>query len=352
MFKTKLSALAAAVVVGFAPAANAALTFDLNGAGAGGVIVADSFDWFQTSLLAKGINPAIETAANGRCGPNGEGCTFDILTHAKLTGYLDLNGDPKSALGFGEITMISRFTQVVTGVTFDDALGTKSGTPFGFLGVEYATTGAGWLEFYYSATEDSAATTGFGFNSGRLIGRLEGTGASSGGFDVTGFTPVKLDQVGTDQYAGQETLTGTGSQGELQFGTTNQALDFSFFKTGLSDFSIFFSNISIAVPFGQTNPSHCFNEGRNLGAVGTTGLTSSCDNVVANAKFAGQSVGAGNGILANIGDINLFSDAPDVVAQSDFNSSVTGTVPEPASLALFGLALAGAAAASRRRRVN
>ena len=55
-------------------------------------------------------------------------------------------------------------------------------------------------------------------------------------------------------------------------------------------------------------------------------------------------VGATNGLFG--------SGAADFVAQTDFNSAVTGTVPEPGMLALLGLAFAGlGVTAMRRRRV-
>ena len=331
--------------------AHAGLMLDLNGAAFGGVITAEALDWSPTSFLAKGGNTAIRNFAGAAqfgltCAAAGVDCTFEVLTHATLNGYRGTTGGfiGLPAAG-GEITMVARYTEVVTSFT-------PGASPF----AQFRSTGDGVLEFYYSPAADSADLTGSGFNNGRLIGRLDGVKKNVlGSFTVDGeAVPFvqNLDQTpdSINDYTGQFTIIGAGSQGSILAGTTGVLLDPTFFLTTMTGFAINFQNISIGLPYQSVNPSDCFND---IGALGSrvigTSYLSTCDVNHVNGTYAAQ--GVGPGYLPVVGGTNgLGLDAPDFIAQTDFNSSVQG-IPEPGTLALMGLALGamGFVAARRRR---
>jgi hypothetical protein len=352
MRKTLLAALIGSACA--AGTAHASLLINLTGGG-GPVINATALDWAPTSFLALGGNTAIANWIASPKNPDGTcagtlSCDFDVLTHAKLTAYTPSGsgtfvGLPAFA---GEITMVARYTESVVGFG-----AVVPGSPT----AAFRSTGAGWVEFYYSAVADSTDVSGSGFNDGKLIGRLTGLDAGIlGSFTVDGTKPiVALDGFGSDDFTGQLTVQGSGSQGTLSAGLTSKDLDPTFFLTELAGFSLNYTNISIGLPYASANPSDCFNPSMAVGAVGTSGLTSTCNTIHDNTTFALQTGTPAGAVLPVVGATNGFAlgpDSPDFVAQTDYNSAVTGSVPEPASLALVGLALAGigASASLRRRR--
>ena len=348
MRKTLTSALVASAFAASGSAIAAPLTFDLNGGAAGGQIIASSLDWAQTSFLALGGATAISNKVTNDMFGTALSTTFDVLTHAKLTGYNDGAGVTRSLPGgfTGEITVVSRFTENVISA---DPINATAG---------FRTTGVGWVEMYYSATQNSSNLTGSNFNDGTLIMRAEGVGFTNGNFTVDDPTAVNMDGFGGQNYTGQKTVSGFGSQGAIRFGSGGIALDSSFLQTAILDFSLFFNNISIGLPFQTVDPSDCFNPNQgaatdaNITAGTATGLATQCLGNHVNGLYSANATDGG--YLPVVGATNgLFgSGAADFVAQTDFNSRVTGTVPEPGMLALLGLAFAGlGVTAMRRRRV-
>lgn len=360
--RKSLIQVAAALAVTAAGSAHAGLTIDLNGGAAGGVINATALDWAPTTILAKGGGLAIDGFRAGVATGGQQGCgvgtlppcLFTVMTHSKLIGYNDATTGQYVGLNdsFGEITFVTSFEERITG-------------DFGGVGASYRTVGTGRLEIYFSETANSNPLSGSGFNDGTLIGWFEGTrglntSTASGSFELSlddNNRPIVSSLDGTsdgNQYFGpsgdQLTLEGAGSHQVIRFGSAGFDLNNAFFKTLLSDFSIRFENLSLSVPFGTSNPSDCFNAVRGTAVIGDPQFGSECNATHVNGRYADQS-NADPGYLPVVGDLNFGpGSAPDFVVQSDPNSPVTGTIPEPTSIALIGLALAAAGTTARRRR--
>lgn len=323
-----------------AASANAAVVFDPDGTGPLGAMTIGALDWGPTSILSQNANTAIAAFAAGAC-PGGVGvaCQFDLVTHATLVGFLNDAGqalpNPAGLNSTFEITMIAKFREQVTGVS------SVGGNPI----VTFATvpTVPGFLQMFYDNTPDSHALTGFGYNDGRLILNGNTVGNASSLFTVTSTAPVNLDQAGANDYTGQLTVTGTGSSTNIP--VNSLTTDPTFFITPLTTFGVQFANISIGLPFISVDPSDCFTIAPDPLVVGATApVPTGCSNVHVNGPYAANLGELPPGYVPVTGTVNGFNAAPptggpDFVAQTDFNSPLQAAVPEPGSLALFGLGL-------------
>lgn len=348
--KTKKLLVAMALALGLPAGAQAAISFDPDGAGPLGAIDMAAMDWTQTSMLAINGTTAIENCLNGSCSsPESQ---FDLLLQSTLVATSDSSSQINTPTGLNEtfeITMVARFTETVT------AIFTQPNSVTAFF--ETVASAGGYLEFYFDTTPDSDPLTGSGYSDGRLILLATDIGTSTGSFTITTLNGVPvlstLDLANDDDYGSGEQLTVTGSGNNGNIDVSNVTSDPTFFLADPSTISLNFNNISQGLPFIQVDPSDCFTD--NQSGVGVGNISAGeCAFVHTDGAYAVQGADGQGGYVPNILGVNgltpVQGGGPDEVFQTDFNTAINGqTVPEPGSLALLGLGLGLAALVGRRR---
>lgn len=303
-FKKK-QVLGSAVALALSASAYAdVITFDFNGAAAGGTINnAAIFDWAPGNALALGGNPLT----------NGE--TITLLYQANLSAVQDVNTGILFANGTGGnfFTAVAGFNEVAT------VTGTGFTATFTFPG---ASTTNFFKICAQPALGDNLTGAGFACSTSILTGHVIAIDSSS--FSITGTTPVTFDQSPNgDQHPGVTSVTGTGASAIT---VMIDSVDPNYFPGLLAGGTLAFSlfNTSQVVPFQQVDPSRCF-----------TNLTGTANCATPNG------IGPVNGGLGS---------GPNFQFQADANQSFRIQVPEPASLALLGIGLGALGVFGRRRK--
>jgi hypothetical protein len=287
--KSRRVALAIALALSAVSASHAGsvIQFDPNGTAGANALGVLQFDEAPGNVLAV---TSLRPGGNGGLvdGP------FRILYQAKMSTLRDADNDVVAVPGLttpGELTIVALFNEVGNQVNANTAT----------FSTDTDQTGS-FVRIYYDTARNANDLAGTGFADGTLIYEGLVQRANGGGsFTQTG-TLGAFDQAGTNNYPGVRSVIGAGGSNLV---TTTSFQNSNFFVTDIANAAFTF-NTSNETPFRAVNPSRRFFDGT----------------------------------ASNIGAINGRT-GPDFQFQSDATSSFElVAVPEPASLAMAGLAVA------------
>lgn len=320
MFNKSLLSIAAAAALGMGVSSAQAVVFSYDGSGSGASqINLIGLDWSPDNALSIG---ALSTP------PVNGVQTLQTVAQGKLATFTTAGG-PQSALPAQtgrEYTFQASFFEQATGIGTSAAAFTLA-------------PGANFFRVYADTANDSNQVTGLGYGNGTLI--LEGTINSLTG-TFNDFTRLGLPTVGLDAFAnstngdvdgGVTSHQGNGSN------TVNVKIDYlnaNYFLGNVTELILtlnYNDTTNLAVPFNAAQPSDS--------VVGFTPNYSYVNGAKVNGADCTQGGVTEAGVRGRTCDFQF---------QSDAAGSFVNEVPEPASLALVGLALAAAGVAGQRKK--
>jgi hypothetical protein len=315
MFKKTLLAASLALAAAGAQA-GVAVTIDFDGAGAGAAKSAASLDWMPDSILVlpgsqnnnvnlPAVGDEVQTYAQG------------ILGSARNSSNQQVWGSFNAPY---EFTFVASFREVISSVG-----GSLNDPGVGSIQLRSIDGGLNYFRIYADSTSVADPLAGTGYTDGKLI--LEGYVNAYDNAAKTGLTDIAstnanqmettlLDKAGPDNYGGMESVK---LQGRADIMATVTSFDSEFFTDMSAGQLISLSmTAGVGTPFDLVDPSKY-----------VAGQLAADTTVI--GEINGGTTGPGIGILL----------------QSD-GASTFNKVPEPASAALVGLALAGLGMSRRR----
>ena len=320
MFKRAAATLGICLALGTAGGASAdTFLFNPNGTGVVGAVTATSIDWLQGNTLAVNGNPvAVGSIVQD---------FFQANLNSIVNGSTSVFSNGTGGLWF---TVVAGFSE--------QTVSTNLAAGFGTAVFDNTAATQGLPSFFRVCAQSAVGNdlTGAGFACTDANAILTGTLTDILGANVTtnfNNTPQLLDQFNADDWNGQLSVTSTGAANIL---VTITGVNNGYFPDLIIGSTIItaLTNTSLVTPFNQQNPSYCLSTATNSSTSGTT----ACNN---GSIQAFGTLGAVNGGIGS---------GPNFLFQADANTTVTRSVPEPTTLALFGLGLAAVSLLGRRRK--
>lgn len=321
-------AVALALVTGWSQAGTlVSINPDGVAGGAGTIVDVASLEWSAGNLLRTASSVASGTVTNLAVGD-----IVQTYMHSRLGNFRTGGGDLSSTTGY-EWTFVGAYQERVEAVVpgFGSSVNTYTSTSNG---------GTNFFQIWYDPTPDSNDILGQGFrNEGGdavmvMSGKVMPWTGEVGDPGVTNFnkattTNVTLDQYGgVNNYGAQKTVSGFGA-------TDNIVIEADYYNNaffpslGPSAMFALHMQSQLSLPFNHVDPSSCFWNGTAYVGGAGGGFVGGCPNTIGVTN--GKTTSGPNEVIQSY-------------ARSGFN------IPEPSSVALLGLGLAGLGLSLRRRK--